>query len=125
MTLVYVLKMGRKSLSKSKMIPIPWAFEGVIDVNRWTHIAATYDHSNYMLTMYMDGKKVLEQVKADPNTIVEIDGMVESRIGYSGNHASYCDCDVAELEFHSRAFTEQEVVDAYTRFVDGPSCPTF
>ncbi len=107
------------------MIPIPWVFEGVIDVNRWTHIAATYDHSNYMLTMYMDGKKVLEQVKADPDTIVEIDGLVESRIKYSGIHTSYYDCDVAELEFHSRAFTEQKVIDAYTIFIDGPSCPTF
>ena len=61
----------------------------------------------------------------DPMTVNVVNLYLQSEVyvAYRGGDNIYCNCDMTELEIYTKALTEDEIYQIYTKFLTGSECP--
>lgn len=89
---------------------------GLVPLNKWTHVACTYDHAR--LTAYVNGKAV-GTLQVGPKTVANT--FSNLRISSDDNGNVYFDGLIDEAQVWKRALSAQEIKDVYNG-VGGGGC---
>lgn len=84
-------------------------------VGQWYHVAATYNKTTGVQTLYVNGVSVSTQTHPAGNTIVPLAAYTDMRIGYSRINNGYFDGTIDNVRVYNRPLTSAEIAAQYAQ----------
>ena len=84
------------------------------NLNKWYHVAATYDKTSGDLKLYIDGALRVTEHGVAGNTIVPLTEYSDMRIGHSRVNNGYFDGMIDNVAIYNRALSDTEVGSNFT-----------